>query len=305
MPDGHTRSSGHPVFERWGRWAGNVEGGWSANFLGVLTREEFTVGMTGALSTERRWIEAGIPAVDEEYFEWIDVLEAVEAADETFVMVELGAGYGRWLMNAAAAARARGGTSIHLIGVEAEPTHFRWMRQHFEDNGVPATALTLIQAAVAAEPGRVRFHIGDPSAWYGQAIYPNPWIPDPKPSFGRRLRQLVGARRDGHRVVNVPAVTLSSVLEPHDRVDLVDLDIQGAEADVLESARASLAARVRRVHVGTHGPDVERRLRELFVGLGWVKVNDYAWGSDATTPWGPVRFQDGVQTWRNPHLTTA
>ena len=38
------------------------------------------------------------PDFCEEYFEWIDVLESVLAADQQFVMIELGAGYGRWLV---------------------------------------------------------------------------------------------------------------------------------------------------------------------------------------------------------------
>jgi FkbM family methyltransferase len=274
------------------------------NFLGVRTRDEFTAGMPGVRSAQRRWTTTEVPAVNEEYFEWIDVLEAVEAAHDQFTMVELGAGYGRWLMNAAAAVRARSGMSLRLVGVEAEPTHFGWMRRHFEDNDVPETAVTLIHAAVAAGPSRVRFHIGDPSAWYGQAIYPNQWIPAPRSSISRWLHRLAGAPREQHRVVEVAAVTLSSVLQPYDRVDLVDLDIQGAEADVLESARAGLTDKVRRVHVGTHGPDIERRLRKLFGALGWINLNDYAWASEASTPWGRVRFEDGVQTWLNPHLTT-
>ena len=43
------------------------------------------------------------PSFNEEYFEWVDVLEAVVARAGMFTMLELGAGWGRWLANAAAA----------------------------------------------------------------------------------------------------------------------------------------------------------------------------------------------------------
>ena len=37
-----------------------------------------------------------IPPIDEEYFEWVDLLESVRDARGAYTMMELGAGYGRW-----------------------------------------------------------------------------------------------------------------------------------------------------------------------------------------------------------------
>jgi hypothetical protein len=129
----------------------------------------------------------------------------------------------------------------------------------------------------------VQFGVGQPASWYGQAIADGTWSPE--------------------HVATVDAVTLSDLLEPLERVDLIHCDIQGAEADVFEEAATSVAAKVQRVHVGTHGPDVERRLRRLFSSLGWENVNDYAGGTSAETAWGRTDFQDGVQTWLNPRFT--
>jgi hypothetical protein len=73
----------------------------------------------------------------EEIFEWIALAESVRAAREKFTMVELGAGYGRWLVaGAMLARRLRPGLPVKLIGVEAEQVHFAWMRRHFIDNGL-------------------------------------------------------------------------------------------------------------------------------------------------------------------------
>jgi FkbM family methyltransferase len=296
----------HPVFDRFHPWSGEVDPGWSVNFLGVRTRGQFSAGMTGASPCGDWRVQTAFPSFDEEYFEWIDVLEAVVGDQGAFTMIELGAGWGRWLMNAAAAARASDRLPFHLVGVEAEPTHFRWMQKHFEDNNVDKRALTLIEAAVAAQAGRVRFHVGDPSGWYGQAIDPNPRAKR-SPSVLNRLGAFLvrPASRHERRIIDVRAVSLPSILGGVGRVDLIDLDVQGVEAGVLESAEGMLSGQVKRVHIGTHSAENERRLRELFARLRWRKLNDYPCGAEVETPWGRISFQDGVQTWLNPTLERA
>jgi FkbM family methyltransferase len=245
------------------------------NWIGVATRREFFVDELG-------FVTVTPPSPDTEYLEWIDVLEAVMRARDRFTMLELGAGYGRWVVNAAVALRHLGGLPQHLTAVEAEPTHFRWLEVHCRDNGVDAD---LVRAAVAPHAGEVEFGIGRPDAWYGQAIADGTWSPE--------------------RVETVRAVTLSELLEPLEHVDLIHCDVQGVEADVFEEAADLVDARVARVHIGTHDASVEERLRHVFRGRGWTPVNDYACGMDAETPWGPMTFQDGVQTWTNPARTGA
>ena len=95
------------------------------DFLDIRTRQEFVIGMlrSDSVATAPQKIIPGHPAFDEEYFEWVDVLESVAEAESSIVMVELGAGYGRWLMRAAAAARRRGVT-FHAVGVEARARSF-------------------------------------------------------------------------------------------------------------------------------------------------------------------------------------
>jgi len=280
----------HPVFARFVPWRGHVDPAWDVNFLGVRTRVAFTAGMARDVPAAARFVETAYPSFDEDYFEWIDVLDAVATATRRFTMVELGAGYGRWLVNAAAAARQCGGFELCLVAVEAEPTHYRWMRQHFTDNGISPESHRLVEAAVSTTQERVSFQIGEPSAWYGQAIELNRWR---VPSVRRRGL----AKRT---LMEVPAVTLPGILGDLDEIDLIDADLQGIEADVFESAEALLSEKVKRVHIGTHGARNERRLRRLFAALGWENVYDYPSGTEVDTPWGRIAFQDGVQTWRNP-----
>jgi FkbM family methyltransferase len=296
----------HPVLESFGSWRGRVEPGWDVNFLGVRTRVAFfSLYEQLADFSQARDVEAGPPVPNEDYFEWVTLLEAAVEATDSFTMVELGAGWGKWIVNGVAALRAvNGDVPYHVVGVESEPTHFRWMKQHLEDNDVDLRHATLIEAAVTRDDGHVWFHVGAPADWYGQAIAPEPEAHD-EPGLLERLRSRLGRRPAPpveRAVERVRAVSLRTVLEPFDRVDLIDVDIQGAEADALEPAAAELDARVKRAYVATHDPTNEDRLRTLFNGLGWSCLHDYPGNGISETPWGRIMFEDGAQVWINPRL---
>jgi FkbM family methyltransferase len=285
------RESADSVFARFPPWQGELDPGWAANFLGVLTREEFFLAEPSA--TERRHVWPPYPAVDEEYVEWVDLLTAATSTSGVFTMVELGAGYGRWLVSGGVAARTLG-LPYRLIGVEAEPTHFKWMEQHLYDNGLTGDSITLHHAAVAAKDGPIAFYVGDAQGWYGQEIA--------EPGLVELLVRRLLSRRSKRTLTTVWAMSLETVLKPVECADLVDLDIQGAEADVLEAGARALDAKVKRVHVGTHSSANEKRLRTLFTRLRWGNVNDFPSAGTHETRWGPISFQDGVQTWVNPAL---
>jgi FkbM family methyltransferase len=289
-------------------WEGVVEQGWTVNWLGVRTRLEMQGGVRGVERPST--IRTEPPGASEDLLEWVDVLESVAESGASFTMLELGAGWGRWLVNAAAAARRLDPErALRLVGVEAEPTHFRWLVRHFRDNGLEPREHMLVRAAVAARDGSVKFQRGDAADWYGQSIErddPAAKLAGPVSRVLRWGRNAAANRLalapDSRRVRRTRAVSLRTLLAPLDHVDLIDADIQGVEADVFEAAADAIDAKVRRVHVGTHGPEIEERLRALFGGLGWDCRFDYAAGTRAPTEWGPVDFEDGVQSWLNPAL---
>jgi FkbM family methyltransferase len=125
----------------------------------------------------------------------------------------------------AAAARQKG-LPYKLVAVEAEPTRFEWITENLRDNGVNLADCRVVHAAVTAADGRVGFQLADPARSYGESI---------------------GSGTE------VEAISLTTLLGgPFDHVDLVDIDVQGAELDVLENATKSLIEKVKRVHVETH-----------------------------------------------------
>ena len=184
----------------------------------------------------------------------------------------------------------KAGLPVKLIGVEADPQHFAWMQEHFRNNGLDPNQHLLIEAAVMAADGTSHFQSGA-TDWYGQQAFkaeddPD-WFPADHPDVS--LRQ-------------VRAVSLSTVLDGIPFVDLVDMDIQGSEADVVLASTDLLQRRVRRIHIGTHGAAIEDSLRQAFRSMGWTCRWDFSLHGRRETPYGTVRFDDGVQGWINPRL---
>jgi hypothetical protein len=102
----------------------------------------------------RRFVHIDHPPVDEEYFEWITLLTAIAHARGQFCIVELGAGWGRWITASALLCR-RNGIECSLVGVEAEPSRFNLMKMVLQDNYVDPEDHDLLRAAVAARDGEV------------------------------------------------------------------------------------------------------------------------------------------------------
>lgn len=246
------------------------------------------------------------PRIDEEYFEWIDVLEAAQAASGQFTMIEVGAGYGRWAMRGWRAAQ-RLGKEAKIVLVEADPQHLAWAKSHLAFNGVPDGKAKFVEAAVSPEVGTTTFVVEMPPGdvagdlWYGPALA---WD---KPVEGGTSHQTYHGRPlldlpNGWRGIEVATLPLSVVLHGEGVIDLVDLDIQGAESAAIAEAIEPLTAKVRRLHIGTHGRDIEVSLRRSLSAAGWRLVRSYACQRWNWTRFGWVRFGDGVQTWVNPKL---
>jgi len=291
----------HSVFNNFPTWSGAHPENCSANFVGSICRKCFydpslPLDFTPLSEYNNIFESPTKPEINnEEYFENIAFLQAIETAQDRFVMMELGAGYGRWLVNAAQAMRATRNLPIKLIGVEAEPEHFAMLRQHFFDNNINPDDHMLLQAAMAAEEGSAFFTIGNPVSWYGQSTISDKDIKDTNNYLKNNF--------PGSTIIKVPAVTLSSLLKNEKLVDLIDADIQGAELDVMVEAQDQLNEKVKYVFIGTHGIRQEYGLRELFTRNGWFNVYDFPCNSEwPTRPNEITSFQDGVQLWINPRL---
>jgi hypothetical protein len=111
--------------------------------------------------------------------------------------------------------------------------------------------------------------------------------------------------KSGWRSIIVPSVSLKDLTADLPCVDFLDMDIEGQELPLIRSSIEEMDTRVKRVHVGTHSTGIEAELRQIFCQHGWRCLQDYPISTRTETPWGPVDFGNGVQSWLNTRFDTA
>lgn len=269
------------------------------DFLGVRTRS------TSLANCQREFSGKllGIPVPGDyhaEAIEYIGLLKSVLAAKNQYYVMELGAGWGPWLINGAAAARHLGIKNIKMLGVETDSGHVESMKQHFLDNGFNPSEHELIKAAVGAQKGK--------------AIFPK--IADSANQWGARPAKLTNDKIDSsdsnylgallnleHEEVDV--VPINELLEKHHIWDLVHIDVQGWEAQLCSVAMQNLNNRARYVIIGTHSRKLDGEILGLFHSAGWILENEkptkfqYRHGTNELEG---MTLADGTQVWRNPKL---
>lgn len=268
--------------------------GYVTDFLGVHTRATFLDGLVAP-----HGVVQGLPIPDDgvhaETVEWIGLLKSVLAARGRYVCMELGAGWGPWIVAGACAAQRLGISDIRLTGVEADPGHFAFMQDHLRDNGLDPAAHNLIQAAVGAEAGRARW----------------PCVANPAADWGSRPMAMAEAGDSDHlgrqfnEWLEVEVRSFADLLRTQPAWDLVHIDIQGWEADLCQAAAGLLDERVRWMVVATHDPKLHGTVMEQLHGQGWELENEkpprLSWQSGARSLQAMVTM-DGTQVWRNPAL---
>jgi FkbM family methyltransferase len=277
----------HGIFERFATYDGWQEPGFERGFYGINIRDWLYTGESKG-NNDRRHVQVAHPPVDEEYFEWIALMSAVSAAQDGFCFAEIGAGWGRWMVAAAALCRQRG-LPFKLIGVEAERSHFEWIKWVFRDNDIDPDEHHLWYGAAADRDGEDVLLAGpDPpeKVWGHRTVRP-----DELPSW---------EGLPGYKISTVPGYSLDAILAPCPYVDLVDIDIQGVEHDILVPAFDTLNSKVGAVHIGTHSKSIDASLKALFGRHRWLNACAYPSHSERNTGFGRVTFVDGAQTWVNP-----
>ncbi len=115
------------------------------------------------------------------------------------------------------AAKAMGGTG-RIVCVEPEPDNARWIRKSVDRNRY--TSVTVEEVALAERDGEDTLFLGPKSGWHTL-------VEDPTLVVG---------------TITVPLRTLDSLLAERgiDRVDVMKIDVEGAEDRVLAGAAATL-----------------------------------------------------------------
>ena len=274
------------IIERFKPFATEVPpAGFFADFIGVRTRCAYLPPPYMAWSGTVGGPPGSANGPMHDLAEWAGTLRSVLEARDQIVVVELGAGWAPWLVGAALAARKLGIDRQTLIGVEGDQGHVEFAIQHFRDNGLDPDAHRLLHAVVGSKDGIASFpkHEDSSSIYGAEADY--------------------NAGNSSGEMVNVRCISLETLLDNVPSVDLLHCDIQGAEADVLSSARKIIDERLRRIVIGTHSRELEGALHALFVSMGWRLEHDSSCVMSQASSGQLVLAADGTQVWSNPKLS--
>ena len=245
---------------------------------------------------------------NEEYFEWIDILMSIkDSCDENYHFVELGSGFGRWGIRAAVNARYNGKIKDFFIEfAEAEPSHVKMNVEHCKINNI--NNFKLYDGLVSDRDGEDLFYINQPNGnmedisikWWGQAkVHDYEKI---KREIGTYQNKNVYLLESGYQAISVRTYDIEEIANTWKVVDLVDMDVQGEEFIILNRSIKNFNNKVKRIHIGTHSVDVEKKIFKLLKDNEWINVRDYSCLKVNNTIFGDIKFVDGVQSWINPRF---
>jgi FkbM family methyltransferase len=224
--------------------------------------------------------------------EWASALRSVVLAQEQgqaiYRIIEAGCGWGCWITNMGVAARARG-LAVDLIGIEGDAYHLQSAAKTLALNGFEPGQFSLHHGVAGPRPGKAIFpvHATDGANWGAEPVF----YPDP-------LILAAATHRKDVQILDCMTLTDLAHGQP---VDLLHIDIQGAEVDFIRGNFDAITAHVKRVLIGTHSRVIEGQLCDWFARHGWRMEMDRA--VIATLADGrPVTQIDGVQLWASPML---
>lgn len=240
-----------------------------------------------------------LPIPDDGYHaeasEYVAVADSVKRAGSRYAIAELGAGWGPWIGLGGVMARSKGIREIELIGVEALPARFELLEAHLASNHL------------RPEAGETTTLDGVTCRLVNGAVTPTRsevWFPDvPITDMGSAVSESE-SNRDyrGKRVKNlrVQGHPLAEILGDS-QLDLLHIDVQGAELALIEANLALLAERVQGIMIGTHSRVIEGALIDVLYANGWrlelEKPCRVEWRANPPSM-EAMTMVDGCQYWR-------
>ena len=148
-----------------------------------------------------------------------------------------------------------------IHAVEPLERHRKYFAENIELNGFSMIDFAIHSEAIAITERAVNFI----DEGYGSALQARPrrnlrWMPS-KFLFSRHAAKGEPMKENRSAVAVVKAITLDSLVSRIGRiVELLQMDVQGLEADVLSGGAGTLrSGQVKRFLIGTHGSEVHRK----------------------------------------------
>jgi len=285
----------HPIFDKFRNELSGADGEFIAAPFNQKIRRDF-ISASEAPPGDAAWQRS------HDYYKWIDMLEAVDRAEGSFAMIDLGAGFGRWLSAAAlAAAGLRDGRrlDLKLVAVEADDRKYERMATHLQDNGVDRAACALVNAVLSDYTGYSLFPKSFDScftpiidldvrsdqiqAHLDQCYRRGAWlITLPNDMFLYALKRTISVV---HAMDMLPGQTI---------FDLLSIDIQGGELLAIQGSLNSINERIKKMHIRTTSRFNEFKIYKILTENNWVINRIYNSSSTAYGEFGDYWCEDGL-----------
>lgn len=250
------------------------------DFIGSAIDASFKRGWEKNILPAGVKFKPGYPALSEWTVDWIACLFAAKFAGDKFNVIELGAGYGQWMVISIMAYKSiHPDCQAHGMALEADKTHFQWLEQHVNKNLGNYTDVSsdLVHAA-AGYDGVVNFPIlSHPSQEYGASYQTN--LPT-------------------ENMQEVNCLSMGSIdrrfAEEH--IDILHVDIQGAEKDlILSNGFPALIRKTNFALFGTHKSDaLHDSVKNALESNGMKVLINWPRNSVVTTSFGDIKTNDGA-----------
>lgn len=271
----------HPrIFKEFERKESISDGCSVYDFLGGAIDASYKRGWEKNVLPKGASVKPEYPATSEWTIDWIACLLAARLAGDRFTVIELGAGYGQWMVTSILAYKARHpDRPAHGMALEAEKTHYEWLQQHVQKNLAKHkdTQADLLYAA-AGYDGVVHF----------------PELDEPDRNYGAGY--VSGDSSPGMRKVECLSMQTIDTHFREDVIDLLHVDIQGAEADLIMSAGfENVLSKCRFVLFGTHRSDaLHSQVRKALESSGMRVLIDWPRNQLVRSAFGKINTNDGA-----------
>jgi len=268
----------------------SVKAGWHMCWHG-LSRLEECVSSRAMELYKKMEIDAHKGLCLSEFEFDADIILSLVAGMKTkdMTMIELGAGYGERSIAATGVVRNNlvptKVKSVMCYAVEAEPSHARWARQHFEGLGLYGK---VIECVISDRDGICQFALeDDPSYYYGQSVVRCGGVIS---TFNKLVRK---------KLIGVEEYTLDTLIDDMELLGtvVVDMDVQGAEVKVLRGAENTIkCGLIDYWIIGTHGKQYHQQLYDILAPYYKLEV-DMKPKSITECNNMMVKMYDGVQVY--------
>ncbi|WPL18691.1 methyltransferase, FkbM family [Thiorhodovibrio winogradskyi] len=280
-----------PIFAEFKRKNSVSDGQSVYDFLGGAVDSSYKRGWRKNVSPIGTLVKPGYPAPSEWTVDWIACLLAARLAGDRFSVIELGAGYGQWMVASIMAYKTlHPDRPCHGMALEAEATHYEWLRQHVKKNlgGYQDVRTDLMQAA-AGYDGAARF----------------PVIKEPDRDYGASYQAAAGMSL----MTEVDCFSMKTIDElfAEPVIDVLHVDIQGAEADLIANPGfKGCLSKTRFALFGTHRSDeLHKRVRVALEHAGLRILIEWPRNGITSTPFGEIKTYDGAIFGLNPKFENA